>query len=480
MNSTCNTCGKLFASDGDRTPVVFDCMCVFCMGCSAEHEASYKSTILQKKDTVDGETIGKDEGEEDEQRGGIPCISCSQLRTTPLQELLPSFPHIQAAALVAGGQVAVPRCDICADEFATKHCSICKKNKKLCDECYAHVHRKKTDHKPTSIQTHLQESRDVPDGETNPETAGVPKCTLHANHYCEIFCATCDLLICAMCAAFGHIGHDYWPISEASGQHKDALEALVALNIVVQDEIGSAKAAWESAAEEIKRNGEVAKKQVVAGFARVMHQGMKRREAMVARIEEIVQIKVGMLEAQITWADKKGDHSTDGIKLARAMLELASPTQVLQYKKLLGTGLAQLHDHGSTLEQCCEPTLRIQLGEEVDSVVSQIYRLGSVENVVTKVVIPITRKRTSGENSNGNKNRLKLGLSLQRGARGQGPMVNNVAIVSLAHGKICSGSSIVSINGTSVIDADMKTVGTLLGINAKREMTFEVLPPDWR
>eukprot|EP00729_Bicosta_minor_P001052 gene1052-21448_t len=89
MTPSCQTCGKQFepedGADPDRLPLVFDCMCVFCRGCAAQHEAEHISSI-------DSNSSGGGAGD------GIPCLRCKKLRTTPLAEMLPSLPHIDAAA----------------------------------------------------------------------------------------------------------------------------------------------------------------------------------------------------------------------------------------------------------------------------------------------------------------------------------------------------------------------------------------------
>ena len=49
LSPSCQTCGKQFEPEGgadpDRLPLVFDCMCVFCRGCAAQHEAEHVSSI---------------------------------------------------------------------------------------------------------------------------------------------------------------------------------------------------------------------------------------------------------------------------------------------------------------------------------------------------------------------------------------------------------------------------------------------------
>lgn len=108
MNASCPTCGKRFEGpDGAfaRVPLVLNCLCVFCRGCAEEHEKSMNSGITE-----------------------VACISCSRISTGPLTALLPSLPHIEAAAASshqAARHLPILSCDVCEDEDATKYCSHC-------------------------------------------------------------------------------------------------------------------------------------------------------------------------------------------------------------------------------------------------------------------------------------------------------------------------------------------------------------------
>eukprot|EP00729_Bicosta_minor_P006328 gene6328-biopygen25914 len=350
MHPSCQTCSKPFepvGGDPARLPLVLDCMCVFCRGCAGQHEAEHNSRT--------------DSGGRGEGVGGIPCLWCKKLRTTPLADLLPSLPHIDAAVAKAANAskstpAPPPTCDICEEDEATKHCGDCLKNKFFCDGCFASSHN---------------------------ASAAPPKCRIHPDEALKFFCDTCGILVCATCAVLEHNGHDLKPMEQVCSEHKDAIAAEVAQTVVARDEVVAAKTALEGVCDQVRQNGEAAKERVILGFRRVMAEGKQRSEALVAKVDETVRFKCGLLEAQVTGADESSDNATNGIELAEATLKVASPTQVLQYKKVLVGGLQRFQNHGLALKQACGPVVDVLLGDALDDIMTQIGTLGVLRTMVT-------------------------------------------------------------------------------------------------
>lgn len=246
MQPSCQTCGNQFqpvGGDPDRLPLVFDCMCVFCRECAVQHEAEHAGSSSTN-------SSGEDEG--GSQR--IPCLRCKKVRTTPLAELLPSLPHVDAASAEGARSSnpppsALPTYDVCEEEDATKHCGDCKV-KIYCDGCHAIVHKsaKKKGHASIPIQAHLQQSYAV----SSSNLLAQPMCQIHAGEVLKFFCDTCGILVCATCGILEHNGHDLKPMEQVSGECKDAIAAEVARTVVARDEIVAAKTALESVCEQRK------------------------------------------------------------------------------------------------------------------------------------------------------------------------------------------------------------------------------------
>lgn len=376
MHPSCQTCGKQFepvGGDPARLPLVLDCMCVFCRGCAVQHEAEH----LSSTDSKEGAKMW-----------GIPCLRCKKLRTTPLTDLLPSLPNIDAAVAEAARSskpvpTPAPACDICEGDEATRYCGDCLKITFFCDGCFASSHKfaKKKSHTSIPIHEHLQQSIELVPGAGKP--AGPPMCKTHPDHPCGVFCNTCGTLVCAMCGILEHKSHDLKPIEQAGGGHRDAIAAEVARTVVARDEVVAAKPGLEGVCDKVRQNGKEAKEKVILGFRRVMAEGKLRSEALIAKVDEAVQFKCGLLEAQVTGADESSDNATNGIELAEATLKVASPTQVLQYKKVLVGGLQRFQNHGLALEQACGPLVDVMLGDALDAIVTQIGTLGVLRTMDT-------------------------------------------------------------------------------------------------
>lgn len=68
-------------------------------------------------------------------------------------------------------------------------------------------------------------------------------CGTHIVHPLLLFCETCNLLICAMCAVFDHAGHVYKEVQEAVDAHRAMIEAAVAaMKIARQEAIAATNA----------------------------------------------------------------------------------------------------------------------------------------------------------------------------------------------------------------------------------------------
>jgi hypothetical protein len=170
----------------------------------------------------------------------------------------------------------------------------------------AHKSAKKQGHVSVPIQEHLQQCAGA------DPAAEFPMCAMHPDQMCSIFCNTCSQLICAMCAAFNHAGHDYKPAAEVSGEHRDAIGAQVAVTVVSRDEVVAAKTGWEGACVQLRRNGEAAIEKLNLEFRRMAQQGTKRRDVLIAQVKAVVLFKLGLLEAQVKGGSFHGRNQVGG------------------------------------------------------------------------------------------------------------------------------------------------------------------------
>lgn len=91
-------------------------------------------------------------------------------------------------------------------------------------------------------------------------------CGTHIVHPLLLFCETCNLLICAMCAVFDHAGHVYKEVQEAVDAHRAMIEAAVAAMKIARQEAIAATNAIKAIRGELKGNRNAAIKSIGEEF----------------------------------------------------------------------------------------------------------------------------------------------------------------------------------------------------------------------
>ena len=52
-------------------------------------------------------------------------------------------------------------------------------------------------------------------------------CRIHTDKPLDVFCNTCTKLVCAMCGLLEHSKHDFTPVEQAAGAHRETIELLL-------------------------------------------------------------------------------------------------------------------------------------------------------------------------------------------------------------------------------------------------------------
>ena len=159
---SCQCCNKPFTGAGGkdaRKPAILPCICRLCKGCVSEEEAKVQQQQKeQPKKMIKGKGKGKAKNEEEKKYTPTPCINCKKLCNTPVAELL--LDTVLMRKVNGGGgpaAAAVPLCDHCEEDAATKFCKDCLKCKFSCDGCFTTSHKsaKKQGHSTVLIHEHL-------------------------------------------------------------------------------------------------------------------------------------------------------------------------------------------------------------------------------------------------------------------------------------------------------------------------------------
>eukprot|EP00729_Bicosta_minor_P001623 gene1623-biopygen8932 len=395
--TTCPSCCKKYAGvsgEDARKPVVLTCLCVFCKGCALQEEAKAQ----QQQPPASGGGGGKKgkgkkkkkkkKGEEEkEEYIPTPCMSCSKHCAVPVNEL-----KLDVAAMkeVDGGvgkqKHKVPTCGICEDEQATKFCGDCATAMQFaCAGCYTSSHKsaRKKAHKSMSLEQYLAaEPAHAADG--SAEAAVMSKmCSVHIGHPLLLFCDTCNMLICGMCAAFDHDGHAYKEVKAAIVAHRAMVEAAVAAVKITRQEAIAATNAIKIIRGELEGNRDAAIKLIDAGFNRLLRAIKQRRDALKKLVNDAYNEKDDVLNQQITELEGIDTHSEIALKLVEATLAAASPVELLERKQLFVDGLTQFQEHGLSLKENCVSNMTIKLTQSFEASANNILAIGMLDTNAT-------------------------------------------------------------------------------------------------
>ncbi|XP_061194853.1 tripartite motif-containing protein 2-like [Saccostrea echinata] len=115
------------------------------------------------------------------------------------------------------GQQCVIKCDLCnATENVDSFCKNCRET--LCDRC-CEIHSKSVASRDHEIISRVQAS-----------AYGIVddmKCPSHGGKHCEMYCVTCDSVVCTRCVTDNHRGHEFDELKELFRRKPKEFENLV-------------------------------------------------------------------------------------------------------------------------------------------------------------------------------------------------------------------------------------------------------------
>eukprot|EP00729_Bicosta_minor_P006250 gene6250-biopygen28936 len=391
-SATCPSCSKKYAGVGGadaRKPVVLTCLCVFCKGCALQEEVKAQQ---QQPESGGGGKKGK--GKKKKKKGEeekveyipTPCMSCGKHCKVPVNELKLDMATMKEADSGAGvkHEHEVPLCAMCAEEKATKFCGDCASiNRFTCDGCHAMMHTfaKKKCHTSIPIQEYLASLPASIAGAAG--SAPPPMCRIHTDQPLQVYCNTCNILVCAMCGLLNHSKHDFTPVEQAVGKHRAAIEAMLAEVVVTRQDAIAATNAIKIIRGELEGNRDAAIKLIDAGFNKLLYATKQRRDALKKLVNDAYNEKDDVLNKQITELEGIESHSEIALKLVEATLAAATPVELLERKQLLVDGLMQFKEHGVSLKENCVSNLTIRLKQSFEQSANNILAIGMLDASAT-------------------------------------------------------------------------------------------------
>ena len=218
-------------------------------------------------------------------------------------------------------------CDICTTTNATGYCKECSKC--LCEKCID-IHNKfptNTNHKVTS----LDEVATSTTSQLLPMKQEI-NCPNH-NKPMEIFCETCEDLICQHCTVRIHRDHDYDLISDCYPKHCQKLKKKLKIVRKSKGDVDDALNSLADRENEIREETEDIKEVIHVMVEELVDIIYQTERQLTKDVDMITECKLQVLSEQKELAEMKLSQLKDCLKFVEQNLEIGSPQQVLLYTK---------------------------------------------------------------------------------------------------------------------------------------------------
>ena len=265
----------------------------------------------------------------------LPCPTCRSPCPNPnkgLASLPPSFVINNLSEVydlmkkVSGDQQV--SCDNCDKTNANRYCKQC--GKFFCTECL-HFHdnwKPNAGHQTLSLEEVANTAYQLP--HAKPEATD--NCTDH-NKPLEIFCETCEELICQHCTVKKHKDHDYDVVIDAYKKHRGILEksSLQPLN-EQNDRLTQDKTSLIKRKKEITQQGETTKENIHRTIDQLKRVLDETERKLTGEVDVAVQHKVIVLDHQIKEVETALGEVRECRDHVEQSLRIGTPEHVLSTK----------------------------------------------------------------------------------------------------------------------------------------------------
>ena len=265
----------------------------------------------------------------------LPCPTCRSPCPNPdngLASLPPSFVINNLSEVyslmkkVSGDQQA--SCDNCDKTNANRYCKQC--GKFFCTGCL-HFHdnwKPNAGHQTLSLEEVANTADQLP--HAKPEAND--NCTDH-NKSLEIFCETCEELICQHCTVKKHKDHDYDVVSDTYEKHRGILEKSSVQPLNKQnDRLTQDKTSLINRKKEITQQGEMTKENIHHTIDQLKRLLDETERKLTGEVDVAVQHKVIVLDHQIKEVETALGEVRECRDHVEQSLKVGTPQQVLSTK----------------------------------------------------------------------------------------------------------------------------------------------------
>ena len=296
-------------------------------------------------------------------------------------------------------------CDNCTTTNATGYCKECTKF--LCQECID-IHKSWapiSDHKITSLDEVATSASKL-----LPEIQEI-RCSTH-NKPLEIFCVTCEELICQDCTVRIHRDHDYDLVSDYYPKHCQKLETSLKYVKYKVDAVNDVLTVLTDRENEIREQGEVVKEEIHV-MVEEMIDILRQSEIQLTREVDIVtDSKLHLLLEQKKSAERRLSQLKDCQKFVEQSLEIGSPQEVVTSTKQMTEHMSHVTEQVNIEE--FNPREKANLFFKKDSnIVDTVHHIGDIVCLSPTVLQRCQVKKIDHQQINMNNKTVSFPLSIQ-------------------------------------------------------------------
>ena len=265
----------------------------------------------------------------------LPCPTCRspcQLPQQGVQALPSSFTINNFTKVydlikkVSGNRHA--SCDRCNSSDADRYCKQCAKF--LCQPCLVMHNEWMTDHETLGLDEVVNTAYQLP--QAKPEATS--NCADHDKPL-EIFCETCEELVCQLCTVKKHRDHDYDVDRDAYTKHKHKIESRLQPLKQNINRLSNALTGLVDRKEEIEKQGREVKGEVHQTVVQIKELLDQTEQKLNKEVDEAMALKLRVLEHQTKEATTVLSQLTDCWDHVQQSLKVGTPHQILTTKSQL-------------------------------------------------------------------------------------------------------------------------------------------------
>ena len=261
------------------------------------------------------------------------------------------------------------KCENCNEHDSAGYCIECSQF--LCKDCI-NMHTKWLRFKEHQIQ----DIKDMTSGgvATNKKTLKVANCTKH-DRPLEIFCETCDEVICQHCTVRIHRDHNYDLVSDCYRKSctslKDQLKPVNGKIVVVQSRLN----AFNTKVDRLKVQRKKVKSQIQS-YVQELIANLKQSEgALYEQVDFSTDKHLLELENDIAVTKEMLSHMTDSVSYVEQMLEYGSPQDVLSSSSNMSARLSSVMKLASSDDAIAKDELDVKFVKKISQ---NLFNIGQV------------------------------------------------------------------------------------------------------